>query len=212
MLILCALKSSEGKTQLACGLIINILLIKLQIEICKIGPDYIDVININQAGNDVFINLPMRIDYKIITWLLWVGKIGLIEDNVGMLDNIIQTSTINTCTLLINKKNKFMLILNCKAGQQTYICTISVLWVLISGLILNNVASYKHENLLINEFKSSKTPPIFGILYKKTIIVMKQRHLGLIQFVEINLNKNIYFNLLTKWIFTYCNIKWILSI
>ncbi|PIM95997.1 hypothetical protein [Candidatus Hodgkinia cicadicola] len=189
MLILCALRSSEGKTQFTYGLAINISLIKLQIEICKIGPDFIDIININQTGNDTFINIPIRVDYKTITWLLWIGKIGLIEDNMGILDNIIQTSAINTCTVLADNKNKFTLILNCATGQQTNICTIYILWPLISWLILNNIASYKHEDLLVNEFKSSKTPPICGIMYRKTAIVMKQRHLGLIQFAEINLNE-----------------------
>ncbi|PIM96653.1 Hydrogenobyrinate a,c-diamide synthase [Candidatus Hodgkinia cicadicola] len=212
MLILCALRSSEGKTQFACSLAINISLIKSQIEICKIGPDYIDIININQIRNNTFINIPIRIDYKIITWLLWIGKIGLIEDNMGLLDNIIQTSAINTYTLLANRKNKFILILNCATGQQTNVCTISILWPLISWLILNNIASYKHENLLVNEFKSSKAPPICGILYRNTTIVMKQRHLGLIQFVEINLTKKSYFNLLIKWTFIQCNMKWILIV
>ncbi|PIM95998.1 Hydrogenobyrinate a,c-diamide synthase [Candidatus Hodgkinia cicadicola] len=211
MFVLCALKSSEGKTQLTCGLAFIFYLIKLRIETCKIGPDYIDVINIGQISNNPTINLLVYLNYKIATWFLWIERMGLIEDNMGLLDGISHAYTINTCVLLSYNKNKFLLILNCKSSQQTNICIASALWSLSSGLILNNITSYKHEGSLLLELKSFRSPLIYGLLYKNIILSIGNRYLGLIRFAETDLNTKDYLTLLIKQTFNQCNIRWIIS-
>ncbi|HXG06067.1 MAG TPA: cobyrinate a,c-diamide synthase, partial [Nitrososphaera sp.] len=59
----------------------------------------------------------------------------------------------------------------------------------IAGIILNNVASDRHESHIVDAFASKIRVPVLGIIRRNTQIKMEERHLGLIPTYEMQETK-----------------------
>ncbi len=208
MLVISALKSFDGKTQLTCGIAGVIRRLQLAFETCKSGPDYIDTTCIGQISLEPCTNLANRIDHRNTTWLAWAIEACVIEDNMGLMDQIIQAYAVNMCGLLACPKNKLILVLNCQASLQTSICSTCILWQLVSGIAFNNITSFKHEYALLQELKATGWTIVLAMLHLGANLTIRGRHLGIVQLSEAKPRIAPYLGQLLQWVYCNCNSKW----
>ncbi|MFP2998157.1 hypothetical protein ACA081_01130 [Candidatus Hodgkinia cicadicola] len=140
-------------------------------------------------------------------WLSWLSEECVIEDNMGLLDCVMEAYVNNTCCIFAFNQNKLILILNCLGGLQTGVCAAGILSPLVSGIILNNISSYKQEIVLLRELKCNHHPIVLGVFYSQILLEIKRRHLGVVHLCETRFKTASYLKQLSKWTYCTCNTK-----
>ncbi len=204
-LIFSALKSGDGKTHNIYGLTSLIYKLNLLIELHKIGPDYIDNICVKQITKFVNINSHNYFTYKSVVWLSWHQNSSLTEDNMGMLDNSAQ-SDIKFNSNLLYPNIGIILILNCSNGMQTILFLSKLLWSTITAITLNNIISYKHEQIIKGRIYQTITPILFGTAVLVPSLKFHNRHLGIIPWTE-STQVILYLNISIHQTYICCNLK-----
>ena len=187
-LIITAPGSGSGKTLITLGLIAALSAKGLRVAGAKTGPDYIDTSFLTLASGKKAINLDpwamdeARLKHLAISHgadsdlLLTEGVMGLFD---GAADG--QGSTADLAKIL---GLPVILVVDAARQSQSIAALVSgfVNWrsdVKVAAIILNNVASGRHETILRNAVGRLDIP-LLGILPREKSLELPNRHLGLV--------------------------------
>lgn len=200
-IVLAGTTSGVGKTSITCGIIYALKKNGYSIQPFKVGPDYIDPSYLATiSGKDV---------YNLDVWLM--GKkhllesfvshsksdISIIEGVMGYYDgfegnsNFASTHHVATIT-----ESPVILVLDASKAARSVAATALGFIKFhnnsrIKGIILNKIASKKHEILCRQSLEKLRLP-IIGVIYKNSDLDLQSRHLGLIPATKnISLQKKI---------------------
>lgn len=187
--------SGHGKTMIATGLMAALRARGLAVSPHKVGPDYIDPSYHGLAAGRVGRNLdPMLQGEERIVPLLLHGAstptladVAVIEGVMGLFDGQLGgagfSSTAHVARLV---QAPVVLVVDCAAASRSVGAVVHGFTtydadVRVAGVILNNVASPRHEA----EVRASIAGiPVLGVVPRLPEIVVPSRHLGLIPVAE----------------------------
>ena len=190
--------SGVGKTSIACSIIYALQKQGFSVQPFKVGPDYIDPSYLSSISNNHTYNLDVWLmgKNKVLSCFVSNSKsnISLIEGVMGYYDGSDGDSNFaSTHHVASLVKSPVILILDAsKTGRSVAAAATGFLKFhrnsRIVGIILNKIASKKHECLCKNALKTTKIP-IVGIIPKDSKLYMESRHLGLISTLDKKLQK-----------------------
>jgi len=187
-LVIAAPRSGSGKTVVTLGILAALRRCGLVVAPAKTGPDYIDPAFLARAALREAVNLdPWSMSAARIKQLAAVQATGadllLIEGVMGLFDagadNI--GSTADLAELL---ELPVVLVVDAERQSQSVAPLVAGFanWrvgVRIGGVILNRVASMKHERML-TEALTATGIPLLGAIPRNPALVIPERHLGLV--------------------------------
>ncbi|MDE3079753.1 MAG: cobyrinate a,c-diamide synthase [Paracoccaceae bacterium] len=195
-LIISAPASGTGKTTLTLGLSRAFRDRGITVQPFKSGPDYIDPAFHTAAAGRTSVNLD--------SWAMLPGQIAdlakravgadiaITEGSMGLFDGVARPGASGTgASADIGRLMGWpvILILNASGQAQTAAAVALGLAqfrddVRVAGVVLNRVASARHEALLCAGMAEAGIP-VFGALPREASIEMPERHLGLVQAQEL---------------------------
>jgi cobyrinic acid a,c-diamide synthase len=196
-IILAALRGGAGKTLVSMGLSAAWHNQGLNVVPFKKGPDFIDAAWLTHAAGgdchhlDSFMMPP---DRMVSSFMINTAgsDIAVIEGNRGLFDGADVKGSHSTAALARLLKSPVILILDCTKVTRT--SAAMVLGCLkfepeldIKGVILNQIARSRHEDIIANSVKEYCGLPALGAIPKLKEFPMPERHLGLIPPQENNL-------------------------
>lgn len=209
-IVIAGTSSGVGKTVVTASILAALEKRKKNCQPFKVGPDYIDPIIHNRITKTPSHNLDV--------WLMGtegvvktfqrnsLGKdISVIEGVMGLYDGNINNGRTSTAEIAKLTKSPVILVIDCqKTGQS--IAAIALGFKMldkdlkIAGLIINNVASKKHESMITGAIKKHVGIPIIGIIPKNTAFHIPEIHLGLSTNGRFSGKKDELANLAEKYI------------
>ena len=194
-LIISAPASGTGKTTLMLGLLAAFRAQGLAVQPFKSGPDYIDPAFHRAASGRPSVNLE--------SWAMGADRIGglisaadgadlvLAEGSMGLFDGVARAGEAGTgasADLAALTGWPVVLVLDV-SGQAQSAAAVALGFramrpdVTIAGVVLNRVASPRHQ-MLVRAGMEAAGIPVFGALPRRATIEMPERHLGLVQAEE----------------------------
>jgi cobyrinic acid a,c-diamide synthase len=210
-LIIAGDRSGVGKTTITLAMLTYLVRLGNKVQSFKVGPDYIDpmfhyaatgltcrnldpVLTSPDYVRDCFYDRAQKADWAIVE-----GVMGLF-DGIKHLDrnNVLNDygSTAHVARLL---NLPVVLVLDC-SRMSTSIAAIAYGYanldpkVNIAGVILNQVASDRHLELLETALNSINMP-VLGVLRRNAAVTIPDRHLGLVPEVELPGIDNVFSHL-----------------
>jgi cobyrinic acid a,c-diamide synthase len=194
-LLIAAPASGTGKTTVMLGLLAALRARGLAVQPFKNGPDYIDPAFHRAASGRDSVNLDSwAMDPGMLAGLV-AGAEGadliLAEGSMGLFDGVAaQGATGNGAAADLAALMGWPVVLVIDASGQAQTAAAVALGlarfragVQVAGVILNRVASPRHEALLRNGMAEAGLR-VLGVLPKRAAIAMPERHLGLVQAEE----------------------------
>ncbi|MEV6763263.1 cobyrinate a,c-diamide synthase [Streptomyces sp. NPDC051105] len=193
-LVIAAPSSGSGKTTVATGLMAAFAARGLAVSPHKVGPDYIDPGYHALATGRVGRNLDAYLcGPELIGPLFAHGARGcdvaVVEGVMGLYDGAAGegelASTAHVAKLL---RAPVVLVVDASSQSRSVAALVHgfASWdpeVRVGGVILNKVASDRHEELLREALESSGVP-VFGVLRRVAQVATPSRHLGLVPVAE----------------------------
>ncbi|MFF4032574.1 cobyrinate a,c-diamide synthase [Streptomyces sviceus] len=193
-LVIAAPSSGSGKTTVATGLMAAFAARGLAVSPHKVGPDYIDPGYHALASGRVGRNLDAYLcGPELVAPLFLHGAqgcdIAVVEGVMGMFDGAAGegelASTAHVAKLL---RAPVVLVVDASSQSRSVAALVHgfASWdpeVRVGGVILNKVASDRHEALL-REALDSAGVPVFGVLRRVAQVDTPSRHLGLVPVAE----------------------------
>jgi cobyrinic acid a,c-diamide synthase len=190
-LVIAALRGGSGKTVVSLGVAAAWRLSHgLRVVPFKKGPDYIDAGWLAMAARHPCYNLDpflMKPDDMLRSFVLHScrGDVSLIEGNRGLYDGVDVHGSFSTAELAKLLRAPVILVLD--ATKVTRTAAALVLGcqqldpqVRIAGVILNQVAGTRHEQVLRGAIESYCQAPVLGVIPKEKKNFFPERHLGLV--------------------------------
>ncbi|MFG2572146.1 cobyrinate a,c-diamide synthase [Streptomyces sp. NPDC048481] len=193
-LVVAAPSSGSGKTTVATGLMAAFAARGLAVSPHKVGPDYIDPGYHSLAAGRVGRNLDAYLcGPELVAPLFRHGARGcdlaVVEGVMGMFDGAAGEGELAS-TAQVAKLLRAPVVLVVDASSQSRSVAALVhgfaSWdplVRIGGVILNKVASDRHEELLREALEAAGTP-VLGVLRRAPQVDTPSRHLGLVPVAE----------------------------
>jgi cobyrinic acid a,c-diamide synthase len=186
---LSAAHKSSGKTVVSLGLCATFKQQSLKVQAFKKGPDYIDPIWLAQASGNPCYNLDFynMADDEIVQ--LYNNQsansdLTIIEGNKGLFDGMSVTGGDANADLAKLLNIPVVLVIDSTgitrgvapllSGYQAFDKNVD-----IAGVILNKVASERHESKLIQAIEYYTDIPVLGYVRRSKALVIDERHLGL---------------------------------
>ena len=207
-LIVAGDRSGVGKTTVTLAILAYLAARSDRVQSFKVGPDYIDpmfhraVTGLPCRNLDPFLTSPDYVRHCFqrhaanAEWVVIEGVMGLF-DGIGHLDDTKRLNDYGSTAHLARLLNlQVLLVLNCSSLSSS-IAAIAHGYanldpqVAIAGVILNQVASDRHLELLETALNSIEMP-ILGVLRRNTAITIPDRYLGLIPDMELPDLKHIF--------------------
>ncbi|MEU9171374.1 cobyrinate a,c-diamide synthase [Streptomyces sp. NPDC048420] len=193
-LVIAAPSSGSGKTTVATGLMAAFAARGLAVSPHKVGPDYIDPGYHALASGRVGRNLDAYLcGPELVAPLFLHGArgcdIAVVEGVMGMFDGAAGegelASTAHVAKLL---RAPVVLVVDASSQSRSVAALVHgfASWdpeVRVGGVILNKVASDRHEALLREALESAGVP-VFGVLRRVDQVETPSRHLGLVPVAE----------------------------
>ncbi|WUS79297.1 cobyrinate a,c-diamide synthase [Streptomyces canus] len=193
-LVIAAPSSGSGKTTVATGLMAAFAARGLAVSPHKVGPDYIDPGYHALASGRVGRNLDAYLcGPELVAPLFLHGArgcdIAVVEGVMGMFDGAAGegelASTAHVAKLL---RAPVVLVVDASSQSRSVAALVHgfASWdpeVRVGGVILNKVASDRHEALLREALESAGVP-VFGVLRRVAQVDTPSRHLGLVPVAE----------------------------
>lgn len=190
-LTIAGLSGDSGKTLISLGVLLLARQLGIPAKAFKKGPDYIDAAWLSWASGstarnlDTFLMGPEKVACLFSANAL-PGGLNLIEGNRGLFDGVDSRGTHSTAELAKLLKTPILLVVN--AAKVTHTVAAFVLGcmkldpdVQIVGVILNHVASCRHESVLRESVESACGIPVLGIVPNfESGTLLPSRHLGLV--------------------------------
>ncbi|MBF0453195.1 MAG: hydrogenobyrinic acid a,c-diamide synthase (glutamine-hydrolyzing) [Magnetococcales bacterium] len=189
-LMVAAPRKSSGKTLLSIGLTAALTAKGLIVQPFKKGPDFIDPRWLTLAANgrdcrnlDIFLMGRAVVQERFVRNGMG-ADISLIEGNHGLYDGQDIEGSDCGAGLAESLQSPVLLVVDCQGiargvaplvrGLQDFPGGAS-----IKGLVLNNVATPRHEKRLRAAIDRYCSAPILGVLPRSAKVVIDERHLGL---------------------------------
>jgi cobyrinic acid a,c-diamide synthase len=193
-LVISAARGGLGKTTLSLGIIAAWKKRGCQVAVFKKGPDFIDSGWLGVAAKRPCYNLDMfmmeqgRIERSFTDHAAGADAV-IIEGNRGLYDGVDEAGTYSTARLAKLLKTPVILIVDGTKASTTVAAVVLGLQkydpnVLIGGIILNNVSSGRHENVIRKAIEASSGIPVVGVVPKQRRGEFPERHMGLMPFHE----------------------------
>ncbi|MTH34483.1 cobyrinate a,c-diamide synthase [Paracoccus limosus] len=194
-LVVSASASGAGKTTVTLGLIAALRARGLVVQPFKSGPDYIDpAFHRAAAGRDSFNLDSWAMGRDQIAHLLGAAEdadIALAEGSMGLFDGVATVGGLgNGASADIAALTGWPVLLVIDArGQAQSAAAVALGFremrpdVALAGVVLNRVASPRHEALMRLAFDALAIP-VLGVLPREAGIELPERHLGLVQAQE----------------------------
>lgn len=195
-LLISAAASGSGKTTLTLGLIAAFREQGVVVQPFKCGPDYIDPAFHGAAAG--------RASFNLDSWAMGADRIAVLtqgaqgadlvigEGAMGLFDGVArpgETGTGASADIAALTGWPVIAVIDCSGQAQTAAAVALGLAryrpdVTLAGVILNKIASPRHEALVRAGFASAGIP-VLGALPRQTSISLPERHLGLVQAEEM---------------------------
>ncbi len=192
-IIIAAPNSGSGKTVFTTGLIGAMAKTGLKVAAAKTGPDYIDTSFLGITAKSPAINLdPWSMEERRTKALASAhasnADLMVVEGVMGLFDGAVD-GTGATGDLAAMLELPVLFVVDAARQSQSVGALISGFanWrkgVNIAGIILNNVASDRHENILRKAIQQLDIP-LVGVLRRDQNLQVPSRHLGLVLAGEI---------------------------
>lgn len=192
-LVISAPASGTGKTTLTLGLLAALRARGIHVQPYKCGPDYIDpAFHTAAAGRD---------SVNLDAWAMAPGQIAslaetkadiiIAEGSMGLFDGVAhagETGSGASADVARLMGWPVVLVIDASGQAQTAAAVAQGLarfrdGVRIAGVVLNKVASPRHEALCRAGFAEAGLP-VFGVLPRAAGVTLPERHLGLVQAEE----------------------------
>ncbi|MDH6578450.1 cobyrinate a,c-diamide synthase [Kitasatospora sp. MAP5-34] len=194
-LVIAAPSSGAGKTTVATGLMAALSARGLAVSPHKVGPDYIDPgyhgLAAGRPGRnlDAFMCGPERIAPLFLHGAAG-ADVAVVEGVMGLFDGAAGRGELSS-TAHVAKLLRAPVVLVVDASSQSRSVAALVhgfaSWdpeVRLAGVILNRVASDRHEELLREALEEGSGIPVLGSVRRTASVATPSRHLGLIPAVE----------------------------
>jgi cobyrinic acid a,c-diamide synthase len=193
-LVIAAPRSGSGKTLVTLGLVAALRRRGLSIAPAKTGPDYIDAAILTKIAASNAINLdPWAMGEIILRNRAYRHGLAhdllLIEGVMGLFDGAAdgRGSTADLAAIL---KLPVVLVVDADKQGQSIAAVVQGFArfrqdIEIAGVILNRVATTRHERLLLDALKPLGIP-VLGALPRRDTLTIPERYLGLVLPNEIN--------------------------
>ncbi len=187
-LVIAAPRSGSGKTVITLGLLAAMRRRGLVVAPAKTGPDYIDPAFLGRAALREAVNLdPWAMGAGRLKSLAAMQATGadllLVEGVMGLFDGAAD-NTGSTADLAELLELPVVLVVDAERQSQSVAPLVAGFanWrpgVRIAGVILNRVASMKHERMLVEALAATGIPCL-GAIPRDAALVVPERHLGLV--------------------------------
>lgn len=182
-----ATSSGSGKTLVTLGLLRALRNKGVRVASAKVGPDYID-----PCFHEAATGLPC---YNLDPWAMGEGHIGALLDDLGQMADLVIIEGVmglfdgprgmkgSTADLVSLLNIPVLLALDCRHQAQSAAAVAHGFTtyrpdVTVAGVILNRVASDRHESLLREALGNHN---VLGALRQEEALGLPSRHLGLVQ-------------------------------
>lgn len=192
-LVIAAPRSGSGKTIVTLGLLAALKRRGLSVAPAKTGPDYIDRAILARVAGSEAINLdPWAMSPDRLRSLASAHAVGadllLIEGVMGLFDGAAD-GTGSTGDLAATLKLPVVLVVDADRQGQSIAALVSGFAtfrpdVEIAGLIVNRVATTRHEQMLLAALNPLGIP-VLGVLPRRDALHLPERHLGLVMPGEV---------------------------
>ncbi|HYA88280.1 MAG TPA: cobyrinate a,c-diamide synthase, partial [Nitrospirota bacterium] len=193
-LVISAARGGLGKTTLSLGIIAAWRKRGRQVAVFKKGPDFIDAGWLGVAAGkpcynlDMFMMKPGSIQRSFSDHTA-CADVAIIEGNRGLYDGVDESGTYSTARLAKLLKTPVILIVDGTKASATVAAVVLGLRhydadVSIGGIILNNVSSNRHEDVIRKAISASSGIPVVGVVPKQRHGEFPERHMGLTPFHE----------------------------
>lgn len=221
-LLIAGTRSGVGKTTIALGLMAALKKRGLKVQPFKVGPDYIDpgfhtlICNQNSYNLDSYFLAQAGVQ-KIFSKLSAKADISIIEGVMGLFDGKGKDSVSSSAEIAKTVDSPVVLIIDARKiaqsaaaevyGYKNYDPDLK-----LKGIIINNVSSQHHYQLLKEAIKA-KMPElkVLGYLPKNQDLKLPERHLGLVPVAESKELEQ-YLEKLTQIIEKYLDLEALLKI
>ena len=195
--------SGVGKTTVTLGIMSAMVQKGIKVQGFKAGPDYID------PSHHTFVtgNASRNLD----TWMMGENAcrelfersalnadVSVIEGVMGLYDGSIDSSGHGSSAHLAKILNTpVILVVNARGVAQSAGAVVMGFMefdkeINLAGIILNNVASQNHYDIIKKAIEESCSVAVLGYLKKESDITIPERHLGLIPSEEKKINSALY--------------------
>jgi len=192
-LIIAAPRSGSGKTLVTLGLLAALRRRGISVAPAKAGPDYIDTAILSRVAGVEAINLdPWAMKPARLRGLASAHALGadllLVEGVMGLFDGAAD-GTGSTADLAATLKLPIVLVVDADRQGQSIAALVSGFAnfrpdVTVAGIILNRVATTRHERLLLDALGPLEIP-VLGVLPRREALALPERHLGLVMPDEV---------------------------
>ena len=187
-LVIAAPRSGSGKTVITLGLLAALRRLGVVVAPAKTGPDYIDPAFLGRAALREAVNLdPWAMSPARLKALAAMQSTGadllLVEGVMGLFDGAAD-NTGSTADLAELLELPVVLVVDSERQSQSVAPLVAGFanWrpgVRIAGVILNRVASMKHERMLVEALAATGIACL-GAIPRDAALVVPERHLGLV--------------------------------
>lgn len=186
--IIAAPASGSGKTTVTLGLLRALAQDGYQVRGAKSGPDYIDPRFHAAACGQPCLNLDAWAMTPARIAALAAGTPLIIEGAMGLFDGAPTDGKGATADLARQLALPVVLVIDAARMAQSVAPVVSGFAnhdrdVRVAGVILNNVGSPRHAEMLRTALAPTGIP-VFGAIFRDTALAMPSRHLGLVQAQE----------------------------
>lgn len=188
-MVLAGLSGGSGKSVAAVGLLAALRARGLNVLPFKKGPDYIDAGWMAKAAGapcynlDPYLTGPEQLRATFFRHLQEKMTVALVEGNRGVFDGVNASGTYSTAELAILLNLPILLVVNCSKTTRTVAalvmgCRLFDPRLRIAGVILNQVATSRHEHILRESLAQTGDIPVLGIIPRLAADIFPMRHLG----------------------------------
>lgn len=194
-LIVAAARSGSGKTTVTLGLLAALRRRGIAVRAAKAGPDYIDPAFHAAATGAAGVNLdswamPPGLLDALAGAAAQTAELLIVEGVMGLFDGVAGPSGRNgtTAGLATRLGLPVLLVLDVAGQSQTAAAVVRGLalhdpGIRIAGVVLNRVGSERHRALVADAIGALGIP-VLGAVPRDGLLVMPERHLGLVQAEE----------------------------
>ncbi|MFJ6215786.1 cobyrinate a,c-diamide synthase [Streptomyces sp. NPDC092296] len=194
-LVLAAPSSGSGKTTVATGLMAALAARGLAVSPHKVGPDYIDpgyhALATGRPGRnlDAFLCGPEQVAPLLLHGAAG-ADVAVVEGVMGLFDGAAGRGELaSTAQVAKVLRAPVVLVVDASAQSRSVAALVHgfASWdpqVRIGGVILNRVASDRHEQLLREALEEGSGVPVLGAVRRSDAVATPSRHLGLVPAVE----------------------------
>ena len=193
-IVLAGLSGGSGKSVVSVGLIAALRNRGSGVAVFKKGPDYIDAGWMSMAAGHPCYNLDpylMSPEAIVTTFQEHIhgNAYAVIEGNRGLFDGVNAQGEFSTAELAQLLELPVLLVVNCSKTTRTVAalvlgCEAFDPRIRIAGVILNQIATPRHESIIRQSLEMYTDVPVLGVMPRLKQDIFPMRHLGVTPYQE----------------------------